>query len=375
MANVSLRNITSVSSGKSGERVAAVSELSLEIQDREFVVLVGPPDSGVSSIIRLIAGLHDISKGEIFVGDRRVNDVAPKDRDVAMVHRDYSPYPRMNVQENLAFGLKKRRFSDAEVKKRVAVAAEALGLKDRLKDKAESLSDEQRQRLAIARATALQPKVILFDEPLVNLDARTRQQLRGEIKKLHQRLQATAIYATHDPMEAMAIGGRIAVFNNGAIQQEGPDRTIYDEPGNVFVAEFFGNVPMNLISGELKQDRDSLTFSETGDGTIELRLPAAKFPSGQSFVGKTILLGIRPEEIAIGDSSKAERYSGSFPAIIDSVEATGSGAKLYLQTGASRLVCQTNRGVDQGEGGHRLQFQLNPGKVCLFDPVSGRRIA
>jgi len=323
----------------------------------------------------MIAGLEDISTGEISIGERLINDVAPKDRDVSMVARDYSPYPGMTVQENLAFVLKKRKFSAAEIKKRVAMAAEVLDLKDRITDKPESLSHEQRQRLAIARATALQPKVILFDEPLVNLETRTREQMRGEIKRLHQRLQATTIYATYDPIEAMAIGGRIVVMNNGAIQQEGLHRTVYDEPVNVFVAEFFGDEPMNLIHGNLKHDRDALSFAETGDGTIELRLPIAEFPAAQGFVGKSVLLGIRPEKIAIADSSKTERFSGSFPAIVDSVEATGCGAKLWLQTGGNRLVCRTDQKLDQGEGGHRLQFQLNLEKVCLFDPISERRIA
>jgi multiple sugar transport system ATP-binding protein len=238
----------------------------------------------------------------------------------------------MSVYDNLAFGLKPRRFSDAEIRKRVLAAAGILGLQELLEHKPECLSGEQRQRVAIARATALQPKVFLFDEPLANLEAKTRGQMRNEITKLHQRLQAAMVYATHDPIEAMAVGGRIVIMSDGALQQDGTGRT------------------------------------------IEVRLPMAEFPAGHSFVGKPVLLGVRPKEIRIAESLKTEKYSGSFPAIIDLVEATGDNTNFYLQTGAHRLVCRTGRDVDQRDAGHRMQFQLNPVKVCLFDPISGRRI-
>jgi multiple sugar transport system ATP-binding protein len=375
MANVSLRSVTNVCPGKNGRDVAAINELSFEIQDREFVVLVGPADSGISTVVRMIAGLDDISKGEIFIGDRRVNDLAPKDRDVALVAKNHVPYPRMSTYDNLAFGLKQRKFSGAEIRKRVLAAAEIMGLQELLKHKGESLSREQRQRIAIARVTVLQPKVFLFDEPLAKLETRARDQLRNEIRRLHQRLQTTMIYGTHDPIEAMAMGGRIVVMSDGTLQQMGTARTLYDEPLNVFVAAFLGTAPMNLIRGALKQDRDWFYFSESEEGTIELRLPIAEFPAGQAFVGKQVVLGVRPEEITIAESSKTERHSGSFPAIIDFVETTGGETKLFLQTGAHRLACQTGRHLDQGQAGHRLQFQLNPGKVCLFDPISGGRIA
>jgi len=375
MARVSLTNVTKVHPGKNGRDVTAINDLDLEIQDREFVVLVGPPNCGISSIVRMIAGLDDISKGDIFIGDRRVNDLPPKDRDIAMVSQNYVPYPRMSVYGNLAFGLKLRKFSDAEIKKRVLAAAGIFGLQELLEHKPESLSGEQRQRVALARATALQPKIFLFDEPLANLEMKTRGQMRNEITKLHQRLQATMIYATHDPIEAMAMGGRIVVMNDGAIQQDGTALTLYNEPENVLVAGFVGSLPMNLIRGALKPDRDWLLFSEVEEGTVEVRLPISEFPAGRACVGKPVLLGIRPEEIRIVELSKTEKYSGSFPAIIDSVEATGAGANLYLQTGAHRLVCRTGRDVDHQEAGHRLQFELNVGTVCLFDPISGRRIA
>ena len=375
MANVSLKNIAKVHPGKNGRDITVINELSLEIQDREFVVLVGPPHCGISTIIRMIAGLEDISKGEIFISDRRINDLPPKDRDIAMVFQNHLPYPRMSAYDNLAFGLKQRKFSDAEIRKRLLAVAEILGLQELLEHKSESLSGEQRQRLAIGRATALQPKVFLFDEPLANLEAKARGQMRNEIAKLHQRLQATMIYGTHDSIEAMAMGGRIVVLNDGAIQQIGTARALYDEPENVFVAEFVGSSPMNLVRGTLKPDRDGVLFSEVDDGTIEARLPIAELPALQAFLGKPVLLGIRPEQITALESSKTERYSGSFPAIVDFVEATGGGTNYYLQTGAHRLICRTGGGLDPREAGQRGQFQLNLEKVCLFDPISGHRVA
>ena len=372
MAKVSLKGVTKIYPGK-GRDITAVNELDLEIQDHEFVVLAGPPNCGISSIVRMIAGLEEISKGDIFIGERRVNDLPPKDRDIALVPQNYTPYPRMPVGDNLAFGLKLRKFPSAEIKKRMVAAAEILGLQELLKRQPESLSGAQRQRLAIARAIALQPRVFLFDEPLANLGATTRGQMRNEIAKLHQRLQATMIYATHDPVEAMALGGRIVVMNDGAIQQDGTAPTLYDEPVNVFVAGFLGSPPMNFVRGALKQDRDWLLFSEADEGTIEARWPISEFPAGQDFVGKPVLLGVRPEEIRIAESAKAEKYSGIFPAIIDLVETVGAEVDLTLQTGAHTLICRSRRGVDQ-PAGHRAQFQLNLKRLRLFDPVSTRRI-
>lgn len=374
MAKVTLTNVTKVNPGKDGRGGTAINDLNLEIQDREFVILVGPPGCGISSIVRMIAGLDHASKGDISISDRRINNLPPRDRDIAMVSRNFVPYPRMSAYDNLTFGLKLRKFSDPEIKKRVLEAAGILGIQELLEHKPESLSHEQRQRIAIARAVALQPEVFLFDEPLAGLEARTRGQMRNEITKLQQRLRATMIYATHDPSEAMALGGRLVVMHDGAIQQDGAVRTLYDKPENILVAAFVGTPPMNLIRGALKQDRDSLLFSEVEEGTIEARWAISEFPAGRAFVDKPVVLGIRPEEIKIAESSKAEKHSGSFPAIVDLAEATGTGTNLYLQTGAHELVCWTQRDLDYQEAGHRLQFELNLGKVCLFDPVSGRRI-
>ena len=369
MANVSLKNISTVSPRGN---VAIIDGLNLEVHDREFLVLLGPPSSGPSTIVRIVAGLEGISQGEIFVEDRRVDDLAPNDREVALVSNNHVPYPRMSVHDNIAFGLKHRKFSSVEIEKRVRDAAQVLGLGELLKQKPESLSGEQRQRLAIARAAALQPKVLLFDQPLAEVEPDVRRQLRKEIAQLHQRMQRTMIYATHDSIEAMAMGSRVAVMNNGIVQQVGPARKLYSDPDNVFVAEFLG-APMNLIQGNLKQDRDWLLFSEVGEGTIELRLPVAEFPAAQAFAGKPVRLGVRPEQIAVSES-KAERYSGAFPAIIDFVEPISGGTNLTVQTGAHRLSCQVTQQLDPGEAGHRLQLQMFPGKVCLFDAISGIRI-
>jgi multiple sugar transport system ATP-binding protein len=374
MPSVSLKNLSKIYPRKGGASITTVDNLDIEIQDREFVVLVGPRNCGISSVVRMIAGLEDSSNGEILIGGRRVNEMPPKDRDVAMVFQGQAAYPRMSVHDNLAFGLKLRKFPDADIEKRVIAAARILGLQELLGREPASLSSEQRQRVAIARAIARQPKVFLFDEPLANLEAKARGQLRNEIIKLHQRVQATMIYATHDPIEALAMGGRIVVMNGGVIQQDGTATTLYDQPVNVFVAEFAGSLPMNFIRGMLKQDRDGFLFSEAEDGTIEVRLPMAEFAAGKDMMGKPVLLGIRPEEITMVESPQAGKHSGRFPAIIDRVEATGAGGDLHLQTGAHTLVCRTQRGVDHRQAGHRFQFELNVEKVCLFDPISGRRI-
>ncbi len=374
MANVSLKKVTKTYPGREGRDVVAVQDLDLEIEDREFVVITGPHKSGISSIVRMIGGLDDVSTGDIFIGDRRVTDLPPKDRDLALVSQDYVPYPRMSVYDNVAFGLKQRKFPSPEIKKRIVAATEILGLQDLLEREAESLSSEQRQRIAIARSLALQPKVFLFDEPLANLEVKARRRMRNEIAKLHQRLQATMIYATHDPVEALALGSRIIVLNDGEVQQDGPAQKLYDEPANVFVAGFLSNPPVNLVRGTLKRDRDGLLFSEAEDGTIEARWPISEFPVGQDLVGKPILLGVRPEEIGIGESSKAEKSSGSFAAIIDLVETEGADVNLHLQTGAHTLICRVPREMGQWQPGHRGRFQLNVNKLCLFDPVSTRRI-
>src|SRR5947199_6184206 len=357
---------------KKYDEAHAVKVVNLHIRDRECVVLVGPSGCGKSTTLRMIAGLEEISRGDIYIGDRRVNDVPPKDRDIAMVFQNYALYPHMSVYDNLAFGLKLRKYPKSEIKKRVIDAAGILGIEDLLDRRPKALSGGQRQRVAVGRAIVRQPKVFLFDEPLSNLDAKMRVQMRTEITKLHQRLQATMIYVTHDQIEAMTMGDRIVVMNNGKVQQVDTPLKLYNEPDNVFVAGFLGSPPMNFINGELKQERDAIMFKEMQGGTIQVRF--ANRPQAREFLGKPMLLGIRPEDIEVAQFSKMGNTTASFPAIVDIVEPMGAETKSYLQTGAHTVVCRSQRALDHRETGHRLQFELNVDKTHLFDPSTTSRI-
>ena len=374
MAKVTVQNVYKIYPGEKGRDVTAVIDVSLEIQDREFVVLVGPSGCGKSTTLRMIAGLEEISKGDIYIGDRRVNDVPPKDRDIAMVFQNYALYPHMSVYDNMAFGLKLRKYPKAEIKKRVMDAAGILGIEELLERKPKALSGGQRQRVAVGRAIVRQPKVFLFDEPLSNLDAKMRVQMRTEITKLHQRLQATMIYVTHDQIEAMTMGDRIVVMNGGVVQQTDTPLKLYNEPANLFVAGFLGSPPMNFINGTLKKERDAFLFSEIQGGSIQVRLPAASRPGAGDLVDQPMLLGIRPEDIELAQFAGSETATGSFPAIIDMVEPMGAETNLYLQTGAHTVVCRSQRAMDHREAGHRLQFEMSLSKAHLFDPTSGRRV-
>ncbi|MBV9009677.1 MAG: sn-glycerol-3-phosphate ABC transporter ATP-binding protein UgpC [Verrucomicrobia bacterium] len=373
MAKVTLSHVyKTYPAERKGPSVTAVEDVNLEIADREFVVLVGPSGCGKSTTLRMIAGLEEISRGDIYIGERRVNDVAPKDRDIAMVFQNYALYPHMSVYDNMAFGLKLRKYPKAEIKKRVGDAASILGIENLLDRKPKALSGGQRQRVAVGRAIVRQPKVFLFDEPLSNLDAKMRVQMRTEITKLHGRLQATMIYVTHDQVEAMTMGDRIVVMNNGRVQQIDTPLKLYHEPENVFVAGFLGSPPMNFLQGEIRQARGVLTFRESGDGTVEVRLESQ--PAAQELAGKPVLLGVRPEDIEIADRSQPLNGAAVFPAIVDIVEPMGAETNLYLQTGAHTLVCRSQRSLEHSEAGRRLQFALDVSKAHLFDPQTGRRI-
>lgn len=356
MADITLKNI----------RVGQ-GALDLEIKDREFVVLTGPRNCGSREILRMIAGFDAVPEGDILLGERRVNDVVPKDRDIAFVTQDYAPYPGMSVYENIAIGLERRKFGGAEVRKRILAVAEILGFQESL-DRKPRAEGEERQLIALARAMVLQPKVFLFDEPFSGLDAAARGRGRTEIKKLHQRLPATMIYATDDPVEPLALGERTVVMDGGSVQQDASAQAIYDTPANISVAGFAGSPPMNLIHGTLKPERDSVLFTEAGDGTIAIRLPVSK-----EYCGKPVVLGIRPEDLEVS-AAGAERSATSFKALVDRIEPRGAETDLFLQTGAHGLVCRSRRWIDPGEGGRRFQFEINLGKAHLFDPISGRRI-
>ena len=366
MAAITLKNVAGG---------AIKNALDLAIRDREFVVLSGPADSGISTIVRLIAGLEDASQGEIFFDDRQVNGVAPKDRDVALVAHDYAPYPRLSVFGNLAIGLRRRKFAETEIQKRIASVAAALGLEEQLPTTAERLSPEQRRPIGLARAMVRQPGIYLFDDPFADLDPQPARRGRTEIVKLQQRSSATIVYATTAPAEALALGQRTIVLVDGMIQQDALSQNIYHAPANLAVAKFFSDPPMNLVSGTLKEERNGVVFSEAGDGTISVPILPGQFLDAKNFVGKPVVLGFRPGDIEI-DSSSADgkQGDGSFRALVERAEPKGPGADLYLQTGAHTLIASSPRWGEHGEGGHRLHFRITMEKAHLFDSATGRRV-
>jgi multiple sugar transport system ATP-binding protein len=290
MAQVILQNLIK----RFSEEVIAVNNVNLEIEDKEFVVLVGPSGCGKTTTLRMVAGLEDISAGEIYIGERLVNDVPPKDRNIAMVFQNYALYPHMTVYKNMAFALKLRRTPKDEIDRRVKAAADILGIRELLDRKPKQLSGGQRQRVAVGRAIVRQPEVFLFDEPLSNLDAKLRVNMRSELIKLHERLDATMIYVTHDQVEAMTMGDRIVVMRNGFIQQVGPPMEVYNRPLNQFVAGFIGSPPMNFLDGRLVEDKGELQVDLNG---LRLPLPPDKAKMAEAYVNKSVVFGIRPEDI------------------------------------------------------------------------------
>lgn len=366
MATVTLKNIGAASL-KAG--------LDLTIRDREFVVLTGPAGCGSSATVRLIAGLEEVLQGDILFDERRVNDLPPKDRDMAMLSHDYTPYPGLSVRENLAIGLERRKFANSEIEKRVAAAAGMLGLQDQLSARPKSLSPDELRFVGLAHAIVRQAKVYLFDEPFSNLERTAASRGRAAIAELRQRSSATILFATSDPAEALALGARTVIMDGGIVQQDADAQSMFDEPASVFVAKFFGDPPMNLVHGTIKQERDGVTFSETGDGTIAIRLPAPRFSWAEELVGLPIILGFRPEAIEVAGSPGAGGGSGtSFRALVDRAEPKGPETDLYVRTGAHELVCRSRLWAGQGEGGHRFQFEIQLEKAHLFDAVSGRRV-
>jgi multiple sugar transport system ATP-binding protein len=382
MSKVTLTNVCKIYPDDKGCDVTAVRDFNIDIIDREFVVFVGPSGCGKSTTLRMIAGLEEISSGDVFIGDRRVNDVPPKDRDIAMVFQNYALYPHMTVFDNMAFGLKLRKFPKAEIQKRVNEAAAILGLGQLLDRKPKALSGGQRQRVAVGRAIVRQPKVFLFDEPLSNLDAKMRVQMRTEIIKLHQRLQATMIYVTHDQVEAMTMGTRIVVMDavvnpetglkEGVIQQIDAPLKLYNEPANIFVAGFLGSPPMNFLKGTIRIDGSRSVFKEAGGGPVELNLGTR--PAATPFAGKDVTLGLRPEDCDIVPSGKAPSEN-SFQAVVDIVEPMGAETYVYLQTGTHTIISRSHAAVDHQTAGHRMRFEINADRVHLFDPVTGNRIS
>ena len=330
MASVSLTDIRKTFDDR-GKVHVAVRELSLEIADGEFLVLVGPSGCGKSTTLRMIAGLEPITSGTLRIGDRVVNDVAARDRDIAMVFQNYALYPHMTVRQNLAFALTLRKLGKAEIASRVAEAAQLLGLEELLERRPRQLSGGQRQRVALGRAIVRQPQVFLFDEPLSNLDAKLRIQMRRELAALRRRLGTTAVYVTHDQVEAMTLGDRIVVMRDGAVDQVAVPLELYRRPATAFVASFIGSPPMNLIAGEVTRG-DGAVFN-TPDGSF--RLPLAEGVSAAVKPDSRVVLGIRPEELVIGAHA-----AGAAPALVEMIEPLGNETMIGLRSGSVTLTAR-----------------------------------
>ena len=371
MASLSLRNVYKRYPGG----VTAVSDFNLEIKDKEFIILVGPSGCGKSTTLRMVAGLEEISDGEILIGDRVVNDVAPKDRDIAMVFQNYALYPHMTVFDNMAFGLKLRKTPKDEIKRRVEEAARILDISHLLERKPKALSGGQRQRVALGRAIVREPKVFLLDEPLSNLDAKLRAQMRTEISKLHLKLGTTFIYVTHDQTEAMTMGTRIVVMKDGFIQQVDTPQNLYTYPGNLFVAGFIGSPQMNFIDSKLLKEGDDF-FVEFGTEDTKTRagvkykikLPASKNKDNvlEPYVGKEVIMGIRPEDVHNEDDLVAKFPDGIVEANVEVTELMGAETYLYMNCEEQSINARVEP-TNTAKPGDRIKITLEPGKIHLFD--------
>jgi multiple sugar transport system ATP-binding protein len=365
-------NITSASVSIQDLRVSfgnvtVLDKLNLEVREGEFLVLLGPSGCGKSTLLNTIAGLQDASGGRVVIGGRDVTDYEPKDRGIAMVFQSYALYPTMTVYDNLAFGLKVARTPAAEIKRRVDNAAGILELQPLLKRKPAALSGGQRQRVAIGRALVREVDIFLFDEPLSNLDAQLRAELRVEIKRLHQRLGNTMIYVTHDQVEALTLADRIAVMRNGVIQQHDEPETTYNRPKNMFVARFLGSPPMNFLSGALIEKNGRLAFS---GGTAELAIgEALSTPAIGS--GHAVTLGIRPERIAVGEAATGCDFTWSAP--VELREPLGGEALLWCFLGENRVCIKTTAQFKARSGEH-VPAGFNAADICLFDTQTGERL-
>lgn len=356
MAKVTLLNVTKRYPGG----VVAVRDASFEVRDREFVVLVGPSGCGKSTLLRMVAGLEEISEGWILIDDAAVNDVPPKDRDIAMVFQNYALYPHMSVYENMAFGLRMRKFSRTEIDRRVKEAAGILGIGEFLSRKPKALSGGQRQRVAVGRAIVRHPKVFLFDEPLSNLDAKLRVQMRAELSSLHRRLNATMIYVTHDQTEAMTMGDRIVVLKDGLIQQIDDPLRLYDRPANTFVAGFIGSPAINLIPGTITGP--PWEFAAPG---LQASLPESLTHGLPVADGIPVILGIRPEDIVGGDGQGTP-----LEVVPDVVEPMGHETYLHFDLGAARMTAR-QVGAGPFRVGERIRVILRLARAHLFDPSTG----
>lgn len=359
MAEVILKNVTKIYEG--GNQV--VTNASFIVSDKEFVVLVGPSGCGKSTTLRMIAGLEEISSGEIFIDGKIVNALPPKDRDIAMVFQNYALYPHMSVYENMAFGLKLKKFDKKEIDIRVKDAARILGLEQYLDRKPKALSGGQRQRVAVGRAIVRKPKVFLFDEPLSNLDAKLRVQMRTEISKLHKQLGATMIYVTHDQTEAMTMGDRIVVMKDGVINQVDTPMNLYKNPVNKFVAGFIGSPAMNFIDGRI--DQENIFISN--NGSLKFSLPATLKSKSTKNLNREVTLGIRPEDInlEINSPGKIEIVTS-----ISVIEPMGNETFVYFQVDDAQFIARV-KPVDNLRIFDKISLFINPEKIYLFDKASG----
>ena len=355
MATVELQNLSKIYEGG----VKAVDNANISVGDKEFLVLVGPSGCGKTTTLRCIAGLEEITDGELSIDGQRMNDVAPKDRDIAMVFQNYALYPHMSVYENMAFGLKIRKYPRTEIESRVRDAAQVLDIEELLERKPKALSGGQRQRVAVGRAIVRKPKVFLFDEPLSNLDAKLRVQMRAELASLHTRLQATMVYVTHDQVEAMTMGDRIVVMRDGVIQQIGTPLALYNTPVNRFVAGFIGSPPMNIMKVSVKDEGGRLIVD---GGEFQLEVAAAHQDRLRSHVGRDALLGIRPEDLSDTEDGRGSTITAS----VDVVEPLGAETHIYLSTAGNQFIAKVAPDVDVRIG-TEIALRPNMERVHYFD--------
>lgn len=349
--------------GSEKRDVNVIKDASFEIRDGEFMVLVGPSGCGKSTALRMIAGLEDITDGDIFIGGKKVNDVSPKDRDIAMVFQSYALYPHMDVYENMAFGLKLRKFSKEEIDKRVKDAAQVLGITHLLNRKPRELSGGQRQRVAMGRAIVRKPQVFLMDEPLSNLDAKLRVQMRAELQKLHQRLGVTTVYVTHDQTEAMTLGNRIVILKDGIVQQIDTPLNLYEYPSNKFVGGFIGSPAMNFAKAQLAEEDGVLLLNVEGN---KIKVPGDRVSSVRPFAGKDIIWGIRPEDIQEIRYAREEHKQYALKGVVEVSEPMGAEIMVHIRVGEAILAARIDSHVETHIG-DEITVAVNMERMHIFD--------
>jgi len=361
MAGLILKNLTKI---YEDSQQKAVDNFNIDIEDKEFIILVGPSGCGKSTTLRMIAGLEEISEGELYIGDKLVNNVSPKDRDIAMVFQSYALYPHMTVFDNMAFGLKIKKVPKAEIKRRVHEAAKILDIEHLLDRKPKALSGGQRQRVALGRAIVREPKVFLMDEPLSNLDAKLRVQMRSEIGKLHKRLQATFIYVTHDQTEAMTMGTRIVIMKDGVVQQIDSPQNLYDHPVNMFVGGFIGSPQMNMMDGVISKENDEYFITFAGG---KIKIPSSRVNDKvEAMIGKEITFGVRPEHISDEERILNENPDSIVEVQVDMTELMGSETYLYVNCNGINLVARVDPST-KAKMGDTVKVAFDLRKVHIFD--------